>query len=231
VLAVAPYGGVRTALVAAQGLWRWHMQRQTGSPEEAALYGRMWGELAGWLISGGKRSPLEFGPERMVFGRGEPPRFSGMITGDNAGETQVEVAMWRTDSTGAPDTLAVRTVQAGGEKFSLEFGALPPGFYGYGATATPGGQTLTSTGEVAVEQYSPEFADPAPDSTTFAALSSRTGGRLVRSSEAAELLAQREPVTETVFASGSMARTNWLYWLIVALLAAEWALRRRKALS
>ena len=231
VLAVAPSGGVRTAIVAAQGLWRWHMQRQSGSPEEAALYGRMWQELAEWLSSAGKRSPLTLEPERYVFGRGEPLRFSGMLAGDGDGETQINVALWRVDSTGAPDTLAVRAVTAGSDIFSLELGSLPPGRYSYGAVAMVGAETLTTGGELAVEQYSAEFADPRPDSTLFAALVSQSGGRLVRPDQAAEVLAREPSVTETVLSSTGLARLNWLYWLIVALLAAEWALRRRKALS
>ncbi|MBW7995968.1 MAG: VWA domain-containing protein [Candidatus Glassbacteria bacterium] len=234
VLSVRPTDGVRCALVTAQGLWRWHMQRQLSDPEEAALYFRMWRELADWLTSAEKKSPLALAPQREVLSRGMPVRLEGTISEEPVETgTVVRAFLWQTGGTGSLDTLAVRTVSlAGGEReFTVDFGVFPPGRYNFTAEASAGADTLRAGGELAVEPYSPELAEPGPDSTLLAALCAATGGRLVRGVEQAGELWSMNQVTEPVTTVIALARTSWIYWLLVVLLAAEWVLRRRKALS
>ncbi len=234
VLAVRPSAGVRSALIAAQGLWRWHMQRQLGDPADAALYYGMWRELAGWLTGAEKRSPLVLEPEREVFGRGAPVVLSGEIRdGLESGELTVEASLWRADSAGTRDTVAtVRKVVSQQERtaFALEFGVQPPGFLFYGALASAGANTLSAGGELAVESYSPELAELPADSTLLAALVSSTGGRMVRAGNQVGRLEAVGGITERFSRRIALRGADWLYWLIVALLAAEWVLRRRKAL-
>ncbi len=237
VLAVRPSAGVRSALITAQGLWRWHMQRQLGDPEDAALYFNMWRELAGWLTAAERRSPLVLEPGREVFGAGEPVSLSGEIRDAlDDGEIVIEASLWTAGSAGVRDTLAtVRTTRpaAAGERdgFALDFGVLPPGVYCYGALASSGADTLSAGGELAVEQFSPELAEARPDSLGLVALAASTGGRVISPGEAAEELQRAGEVREVVTLRISLSRESWIYWLIVALLAAEWTLRRQKALA
>ncbi len=236
VLAVRPSAGVRSALITAQGLWRWHMQRQLGDPEDAALYFNMWRELAGWLTAAERRSPLVLEPGREVFGRGEPVSLSGEIRdGLDDGEIVIEASLWRAGSATVRDTVAtLRTTRAAaGERdgFALDFGVLPPGVYFYGALASSGADTLWAGGELAVEQFSPELAEVRPDSLGLVALAASTDGRIISPGELAEELQPVGEVREMVTRQIGLARESWIYWMIVALLAAEWTLRRRKALA
>ncbi len=234
VLTVRPSSGVRSALVTAQGLWRWHMQRQLGGPGEAALYFSMWRELAGWLTGAGKKSPLVLEPVREVFGRGEPVSFSGEIReGLEDGDVVIEASLWTVDSSGTRDTVATTNHVFPAEDragFVLDFGVQPPEKYFYGAIAVSHEDTLSVGGELAVERYSQELAEVSPDSLMLVALAGSTGGRIVRAGGEPDYLEATGEVIERVSNRIALWRTGWIYWLIVILLATEWALRRRKAL-
>ena len=234
VLTVRPSAGVRSALISTRGLWRWHMQGQLGDPSDAALYFNMWRELANWLTGAEKRSPLVLDPEREVFGRGEPVSLSGEIRdGMEDGAMVIEASLWRADSAGARDTVAtVNAVSSPQEQpgFKLDFGVRPPGVYSFGALAVSGPDTLAAGGELAVEHYSPELAELSVDSSLLVALAISTGGMIKRVGGQQERLDPVREISEMVSSRIALHRAGWVYWLIVALLAVEWALRRRKAL-
>ncbi|OGG03635.1 MAG: hypothetical protein A3F83_14380 [Candidatus Glassbacteria bacterium RIFCSPLOWO2_12_FULL_58_11] len=236
-LAAMPVGESRTAAVLGEGLWRWHMLSQDTPGGRDTRYYRLWEALAGWLMSGEKKSGLVFAPALSVFPRGAKVGFKGAfdtVGGDSAtGRARVTVEVRRLGEAGQPmDTVAQSTLEldAGETNFSFILGRLRPGLYEFTGRVGKDGEELNKEGRFAVESYSPEMAAVAVDSTVLGALSASTGGRLTRLSDPA-LAIKTGTTTEPVTRTFRMSYDFWIYLLLAALLSTEWALRKRKALA
>jgi hypothetical protein len=163
------------------------------------LYARFWGALSGWLVrERAVATDAEVRPARRAIERG------GAIA-------------WRAPE--AVDSLVVRLRPHDGGELeavllatrgdSVAQPAPPPGHYEYEVVAYAADQARAAgRGELTVESYSPEFSRSAVS--------------------VAELAASPAAVGETADLPGRPLRAATApYILIVMLLAAEWALRRR----
>jgi hypothetical protein len=233
VLTAQPYGGTRVATVLAQGLWRWHMLTQDAAESHDPRYERLWELLGRWLIGGRKSAGLEIRPGREVYQRGEIETITGtrgQSGGGGEGE-RVRIAVWSQQAEAA-DTVA--RLEAGfrpdSGSFSSALGNLSPGVYRYEGVLEGGNGTGRAGGIFAVEGYSPEMAEPGPDSTVLGGLAAATGGKLVRASGTGGAV-RAGRTSGSVTHSIRLSTSLWPYLLIIALLGAEWALRRRKSLA
>lgn len=234
-IAACQTGGVRSAGFLAQGLWRWHMlTRDSGA--ESRSYFRMWDLLAEWLVSGEKHQELVIAPASEVFGRGSEVRLNGRVpppdndTSSSAGTLSLTVR--KAGKSATADTVfstQARIGQADGG-FSIGVGRVEPGIYGYEAVYRGNGKEITAGGQFAVEAYSPELSVVEPDSAEVSRLVGSSKGKIYRPGAAAPGLLAGS-VVESVSAGFRPSLAEWSYLVVVGLLAAEWALRRRKALS
>ena len=164
------------------------------------LYTRFWGALAGWIAQ--DHAQVAGGAIRPVaraVPRGEPMRW--VAPGVAADSLQVQL----TDAAGRTLSSTV-TPQRGDTALTA---ALPPGHYRYAARAFGGGSEIArASGPLSVESYSREFL-AAPQNLSE-----------LRSGPAALAGAARgggRPLHAFI----------WPYILLIALLCAEWILRRR----
>ncbi|MEA1997594.1 MAG: hypothetical protein U9N45_08130, partial [Gemmatimonadota bacterium] len=238
-LAALQVGGTRVAAILGQGLWRWHMLSQDASVGRDNLYERLWAALAEWLLSGEKGEKLFLKPRRNVFLLGETVVFDGELGETAPGERDKEsgtvmVTVWQEKDKGAADTVAALKVEARGEAGSLEvqLGRLQPGVYLYEAVAAGSGSPpLSSRGTFAAENYNSEMAEAGPDTTILAGLVRATKGKLTMDYKNAETKIRADEITEPVLKTYRLAYRVWVYLVLILLLSAEWALRRRKALA
>lgn len=129
--------GVRSAIVAGTGLWRWGFRG--GAPAEA--YRSLVAAIADWLLSDAAAGEERFGPVSEAVPQGMP-------------------LVWRWRGSGAPSATAITLESpAGSQVATLRFDAqgeatlrLAPGVYRWRA-----GDQGTERGLVAVEQYSDEW--------------------------------------------------------------------------
>ncbi|MBN2288380.1 MAG: VWA domain-containing protein [Candidatus Glassbacteria bacterium] len=235
VLVAQPVRRARVATVLGRGLWRWHMLGQSSGEKRDTRYYRLWEELTGWLLSGERSEEFTLRPRRPVFSRGEEVVLDGALQQaaeqeTAAGSTKTVRVVVRRQAE-KEDTVAVAEVQPGeyrdGEAvFTVEPGRLAPGSYVYEGRVA--GRVVS--GRFAVESYSPELAETAPDTSLLAGLPARSGSVTLhgRDFKAPALTGEiREPEVSAFHPYTS----GWVYLLIVALLAAEWTLRRRKSLA
>lgn len=221
---VQRYGAGRSMILAGRATWRWRMLLPAGDP----TYGRFWGQAARWLTAGaGGRIAVAAGG------------------GDAAGDSlRVEVTV-RDDEFRpvAGAAVRVRVSGPGGEPL-LEDEAAAAGTAGaYGVSTPPasagvhridvdvtrGGRRLGGArGQALVGGADPELADPWLNAALLRRMAEAGGGAYL-DPDRLDGLAERLRA-----ASGAVPRTVtrevWhhaaVLVLLIALLAAEWSLRR-----
>lgn len=232
-VAVRSRNGVRSATVLASGLWRWHMLSQDTAPDKDTRYETFWQNLAGWLTGGERRKGLTLRPERGVFSLGDDIVFSASGGGDERDTLTLKLTIARQPENpgGNLDTLVVleSPPPPPGETRHLAVPVLPPGIYRWSA-APVSAETVSYGGLFAVENYSPEMAVVRPDTASLALLSRSSGGKMLLGDAPDEMFREGTASQRTMHRF-IPARLTWLYFSLIALLAAEWVLRRRKSLA
>lgn len=227
-LAVRVSSGARAATALGTGLWRWHMlTRDTGGGSDSA-YERLWSMLGAWLVAGERRGGLTLTPEQGVFSRGQNVSFSGSAADGSPAAVRLVVT---SDSLEA-DTVAVTELRADETDGSLAaaLGSLPPGLYHYRAVQGDEETAPGAGGSFAVERFSHEMTRIFPDTSLLHGLSRATGGA-VRSEQEIEGRIRAGLAVERSTHHLRLAGRLWPWFMLIALLATEWALRRRKSLA
>jgi hypothetical protein len=205
VLAAGHVGDRRVAVALADGYWRWAFDEHGGRP----LYEAFWAGVGTWLVADAPvRAGEQVRPEPRVVPRGEPIRWAVPPAADSVRVTlhpvPGPVAAWPD----APAGVTMDTVVAavGGSAVQT---APVPGHYRFEARAFLGAaESVTGTGELTVEAYSPEFTRPARALELGAGPPGGEPDRAVRAGRA-------------------LRATAWPYALVIVLVCAEWVLRRR----
>lgn len=193
-------GGRRWVVALGAGYWGWAFR----GAESRAVYARLWGALAGWLMrEEGAVATTAVRPAQRSIPRGERPTW--VAPGLQVDSIRVELTAPELDSA------LVSVARSAGGADTLRSAAVPPGHYSYSATAFAGDSVAGSaTGPLTVEQYSPELARASVDLDALVAEATPVGPD-------ARERGPRRPL-----------HASALPWaLLVLLLCVEWVLRRR----
>ena len=122
-----------------------------------------------------------------------------------------------------------RTAQA----YRLDIGMFPAGEYRYEASTNVGGVTYKESGKFMVRAIVAEFAQTTADHTLLNTLATRNSGKMVIPSAMAslvDLIRKNEdikPVSHSENRLEEPISLAWVFFLLLALITLEWALRRR----
>lgn len=117
--------------------------------------------------------------------------------------------------------------------YRLDAGSLPVGNYNYTASTSRGGARLAESGQITVKPYALEGASLTANHNLLYALAEASNGKVFYPSESGEIknyldqTAQLKPVSYTTEVFDSILNLKWLFVLILALLSAEWFMRKR----
>lgn len=206
VLVAGGESGRKMAVTLGTGYWRWAF----AGPEGREIYERLWTALAGWLmedLEGVERERIR--PVTRVVGRGAPIRWIVAAPGDSL-VVRMERVRGESSPVGSGDgdrMDVVMDTMMRVDEGRAEARAFPPGHYRYEARVG-GGDAVR--GPLTVESYSPE---------------------LLHASRPLELASGVEEARARSGAGSGGGRplhtAPWPYIVVVALLCAEWVLRRR----
>jgi hypothetical protein len=207
VLVGGEVGERRLVVALSSGYWRWAFEGN--GPR--SLYEALWAGVGGWLLEGsGVAAVDEARPEARVWPRGSSLRWLAPPGTDSVRVSLRgvpgpggEEATGQADATPGRDTVLVARDGVAVQE------PPPPGHYRYEALGYGSAEAVAmGTGELTVERYSPEFTRPARPLGPAVAAATAAGPATARPAR-------------------PLRSSAWPYLALLALLCAEWVLRRR----
>lgn len=228
-MVLQPQGERHSATLCGEGLWRWRLADQQLSGGHAH-FDRFVHKTVAYLALKQDKSRFRV-RHAQEFAQGEKVIIEAELY--NASYEPVnmpEASIALKDESGKD---LAYTFSRKGTGYMLEAGTLPPGRYTWKAGTTLDGERLTSTGEFLVKELVTERLSTVADHGLWAGISARTLGVMVHADELDKLVeaigAQRTIVPRS-YAHASFSDLiglPWLFFLLLALLTVEWAVRRR----
>ena len=225
-------GRGQALLINGSGVWRWSL-----SPfdELSAERGRrLWRRAVHWIAEPVQGEPLRVRPERWLAAAGEPVRLFATL--QDAAFRPVSGATVEgeiVDGTGKSRRISFEARAPGSYEAVLD--GPPPGRYRVNARALPAAgfaELGRSSTEFAVDRWSLEQAQTAPDSAALAGIAAATGGRVTGAAAAAHWARglPTRALARTRTESTRLWESPWVFAVVVGLLSLEWAWRRRRGL-
>ncbi len=228
-LAVGEYDGVRCGVLLGEGLWKWrlfdYMQHNNHQ-----IFDELVGKTVQYLGQKEDKRKFRVTLERNIFNENEPVFFSAELYNDNY------------ELVNTPDVaLSVRNAQGKeflftfnrkGNAYVLDAGILPIGSYTFRATTALNNQVYTYEGRFSVQPIQLEHFAITANHAVLYQLSTQHGGEMVYPDQLKSLaekiknLPTLKPVIYQSTLTTPLVHQKWVFFLLVALLSAEWFLRR-----
>lgn len=231
VISVVDVGEGRSMAIATDTMWRWRLSslRDGGAAQRA--YHRFWSNALRWLVRDPEHSRVQVLPGKRRFDEGEQVDVSFVVRESDYTPVpygDLEITLERNSGQNRSERL--QTNEQGAARST--FRDLPTGAYRVRASASRDGRTI-GTGEAVfvVESRSIEIARAAPRPDLLKAIADATGGRAldVTSALSPENLRVVDPDVVEVDRRRNIEIWDnaWALAAMVAIFAADWALRRR----
>ncbi len=224
-------GRQRSLAIIGYGIWRWRVMGQ-GSPETARLLPQFLSGAIKWLTTRDDARLLQVSPAKDLFVQGEPVDFIGQAydaTARPMDNARITVAIEHQDHAYETELRPV-----GNGRYEGKLDGLGEGDYSFRASAEASGTRLgEDRGKFSIGGLNLEYQDTRANHSLLRLLARRTGGRFFLPAELpgldSALAVQPALVPQTVRRVRDIDLWNWKIMLaaIIALLAAEWVIRRR----
>jgi uncharacterized membrane protein len=223
IVAVQRYGRGRSMVFAGEASWRWRMLQ----PSTDRSYETFWRQALRWLSSDS--------PEPVMLtlpGDAEPggPLLVDLEARDRSFAPVADAVVEGTLTSLGAAAIPLQLRTAGNGRFTTTVVPERAGLYRVHAEARRGSTVLGSVdGWVNVGGSDREFADPRLNEAVLRRLARESGGRYVRAAEAGTLVSNVEKAVpqQAETERRDLWHEPWAFAIVVALLSAEWVLRRR----
>jgi hypothetical protein len=230
-LAFSDEGGRRTAVLTAEGLWRWQLAEYREYGNHHAME-ELFSQGVQYLTANANRERFRVYPSKNVFDEGENVLLNAELYNDAlelVNTPDVRIALKSRDGKNY-SFLFTRS----GQSYQLNAGALPAGEYSYSATAKNGKQQYTANGQLTVKQLNLETRQSTANHRLLKSMAERSGGQMLlpaQIDQLASLIRKNESIKTVVYEDkrySDMISLKWVFALLVILLSTEWFLRKRE---
>ncbi len=219
----------RTAITCGEGLWRWRLadMQQNGT---TAHFDRLVQKTVQFLALKQDKGRFRVHGER-EFAQGDRVLLTAELY--NASFEPVNEPEAMITFTNEEGSELAYTFSRSGTGYQLEAGLLPPGRYTWKATTTLDKERMTAQGEFLVKPMVAEYMNTVADHGLWRNIAARTGGLAVDEAameQIATALKDRPELAARSYSFNSFSDLiglRWIFFLLLALLTVEWALRRR----
>ena len=220
--------GVKTGLIAAEGIWKWRLfdyaQRQNHETFDGFL-----SKMIQYLTLKEDKRKFRVTLDKNVFRENESVQFNAELYNNSyelINDPDATIII-----TNAQSKQFNYTFNKNGKAYSLDAGVLPVGDYSYKGAVNNGGQVLTAEGKFSVQPIQAELYETTADHSSLRVLSQQSGGAMFYPNDLtkiSEAIHQREmkPMMFTTNKTQSAMNLKWIFFLIAGLLSLEWFLRR-----
>lgn len=221
-VAIQRYGRGRSMVFSGEASWRWKMLR----PAEDRSYEFFWRQAARWLTADAPDPVTLTVPDGPAAGEAVPVQLETRDAGfELVADAVVEATL--TAPGGEATPLALRPSGTGQHAATLAAGT--PGLYRLRAESRRGANLLGVADRwFYVGGSDPEYADPRLNDGFLRRLARQTGGQYAPAAEVARLVASlSSSVPQTLEPEQrDLWHEPWAFLLVIALLSAEWIVRR-----
>jgi hypothetical protein len=229
-VAVQRYGEGRSMIFAGEAAWRWRMML----PASDRSYDTFWRQSVRWLAVAAPDPVSVTAPTGASVGDLVPIRILARGPSfEPLRDATVDVRVTGPDGR-LQQVRAAREVGTDTDgRFVARYRADAPGVYRVAADARPGHNSAGGgTTSFLVGGADVEMTDPRLDDRLLQRIADVSGGRMIQPGESARLAEalQAAVPAATMAVRRDLWHTGWSFAAIVALLAAEWLLRRRYGL-
>ncbi|WP_262385925.1 VWA domain-containing protein [Hymenobacter sp. BT491] len=219
----------RQATLLTDGSWQWRLTEAADHDDRPEAYDRLIIRTLQLLTQNTNKKRLDVYPTQDAFTTSDDVTFGAETY--NAIFERIygqQITLTLTDEKNRNRTFTFTTSD---DAAPLHLGALPGGLYRYAARATLGGQPQQDRGELLVQEQQLEALDARANHNLLHQLSRRSGSRLYYPSQFQQLSqdiekADYKPVIYSQDDIKDVINLKWLFFLILALLATEWATRK-----
>jgi len=220
----------RWAFLFGEGIWKWKLYDfQRNHSHE--LFDSFISRTAQFLCQNSDRSRF-----RVIYepthSETEPITFSAELYNQNFELINNEsVDMTLRESTGKNYTFSF---MPDGSGYTLNCGRLHPGEYSFTAQVRSKEYPFSQSGKITVDSYNPELASTRADFNTMSLLSQQTGGITVSPEKLEDITAFLEKnnlIQSTYYRENKyidLLEWKWILFILLALISAEWIIRKRE---
>lgn len=230
-LSFSDENGRRTAVLTGEGIWRWSLSEFNTYGSHAALE-ELFSQAVQYLTANSNRQRLRVYTAKNVFDEGENVILNAELYNQalelvNTPDIRIEL------KSRAGKTYSF-LFSRNGQSYQLDAGTLPVDEYTYSAATRLGNETFTANGQFTVKPLNLETRQSAADHQLLYDLAKQSGGRMLQSSQIgqlADLIKKNENIKTVVYEDkrySDLIDLKWIFILILALLSAEWFLRKRE---
>jgi hypothetical protein len=223
--------GQRIAVLTGEGLWRWALTEYRANGSHAAVE-ELLTQVVQYLAANAGRQRFRVYPAKHVFDEGDNVMINAELYNDalelvNTPDVKIDL---KSDSGKNYSFLFTRDRQS----YQLDAGPLPEGDYSYSASTRLGNQLLTAKGRLTVKPLDLEARQSAADHRLLSAIARQTGGRMVYPAQIGslvDLIRKNDNIKTVVYEDkhySDLVDVKWIFVMILALLSAEWLIRKRE---
>lgn len=220
--------GTRRLLWLGTGLWRWRMMNYE-KHQNFQYFEELTGKIVQYLSLSDDKSRFRLQAPSLLE-EGQNVVFRAEVYNPSYERvTTASVSLRLLDSAGRSFEYVLKP---GEQSYELDIGSLPPGRYRYTATAQLARESFTKTGVLVVEAADKERRVAGSDFGTLLAVSQETGGvalPVLQAKALPDLIKEktdRRLIAWTETSLRPLVHQKIWFFLIVALLTAEWVIRK-----
>jgi len=219
----------RIGVLAGEGIWRWRLfDYQQNKSFDA--FDEFFNKVVQNLSVKADKRKFRVDAQKHIFSENEQIIFDAQLYNDNyemVNDPDVKISL--TNEEGKEYTFVF---SKSGKAYTLNAGFLPSGTYSYVATTSFNNKALTESGKISIKAIQLEAMETSADHQMLYKLASMHGGAMVYPKQLEslkQLLADRKDLKPIIYEqSKTDPIINWklIFFLLIALLAAEWLLRK-----
>ncbi|MEL6925203.1 MAG: hypothetical protein AAFO94_14240, partial [Bacteroidota bacterium] len=222
-------GGIKTAVLAAEGIWKWRLfdflQR-----ENHELFNELMGKTIQYATLKEDKRKFRVSVNKNIFNENESIFFDAELYNQSyelINEPDVSLVITNAEGKDFPFTF-----NRSGRSYRLDAGSFPVGNYKFRANTFTDGQQLSYNGQFSVQPVQLEIFETTANHGLLRLLSDKYGGKLVYPAEVGaldEVIRNTGTVKSVMYQTSktrSVINLKWIFFILMGLLSLEWFMRR-----
>ncbi len=222
-------GGIRSAIICAEGIWKWklfdYLERENFNVTKELI-----SKTVTYASLKEDRRRFRVSSQEKIYNENEDVTFTAELYNDNY-ELINDADVFFSISNDQNDEFNY-TFTKNGNYYTLDIGSLAPGRYSYVGNCTHGGVEFKESGQITIQEIQYELYNLEANHSLLYALADRQNGAVYNWNQATDIassLTQDEDIKPVLYQyaqNKSVIDYKWLFFILLSFLGLEWFFRR-----